>query len=219
MTINSIVYVPEGIVIAADSRLTGTNISRFGSGEYCLSDNMQKIFIINKGKAGLTFNGKSNYNDKTISIILKEFDENELNENDSVVEIANKFQEYMLKNFLGMDTHFWIAGYNNDEPYVFHIVMDKKERRNIDNSGNLDFSSISNGTIDIVSALNKAINPNFRFMPLKDAINFAEFYIDTTIKGMAFNEGYSNCGGPIDILVITQGRTSFYKHKLKSLLQ
>ena len=43
---------------------------------------------------------------------------------------------------------------------------------------------------------------NFNFFNLQDAINFAQYAVDVTIKTMAFENCVKTVGGPVDILVI-----------------
>jgi len=50
-------------------------------------------------------------------------------------------------------------------------------------------------------------------MPLKDAVDLAEFIVELTIKYERFADKIPTCGGPIDILVITKDYTQFYRHK------
>ena len=60
------VYLPEGIVMAADSRITNESIvsneidgkEYVTKTKYTLSDNGQKVFLLSKVKCGITFCGK-----------------------------------------------------------------------------------------------------------------------------------------------------------------
>ena len=40
---------------------------------------------------------------------------------------------------------------------------------------------------------------NFKIMPLKDAVDFADFLIETTIKYQRFEMKPKTCGGDIDV--------------------
>lgn len=58
MTVNTVVYVPEGIVLTADSRLTAMTSYPNGITEkYDLSDNLKKVILINSGTVGITYSG------------------------------------------------------------------------------------------------------------------------------------------------------------------
>jgi hypothetical protein len=53
----------------------------------------------------------------------------------------------------------------------------------------------------------------YNFFTLQDAINFAEYAIDVTIKTMTFQNRVKTVGGPIDILVIKPGNSLWIKRK------
>ena len=48
----------------------------------------------------------------------------------------------------------------------------------------------------------KFYNIGFNFFTLQDAIDFAQYAVDSTIKTMYFQNRVKTVGGPIDILVI-----------------
>lgn len=53
----------------------------------------------------------------------------------------------------------------------------------------------------------------FEYMSLQDAIDFAKYAIETTIKTMQFQSVAKTVGGPIDILSITPSGAKWIKHK------
>lgn len=59
-----------------------------------------------------------------------------------------------------------------------------------------------------------SLNADWGAMPLKEAIDFAEFLIDTTIKYERFSDDIQTCGGDIDILVITKDEAFWKQHKI-----
>lgn len=58
------------------------------------------------------------------------------------------------------------------------------------------------------------LNAAWGTMPLKDAIDFAEFLVDTTIKYERFCDDIQTCGGDVDILVITKDEAFWKQHKI-----
>ena len=58
------------------------------------------------------------------------------------------------------------------------------------------------------------LNAAWATMPLKDAIDFAEFLVDTTIKYERFSDDIQTCGGDVDILVITKDEAFWKQHKI-----
>ena len=53
----------------------------------------------------------------------------------------------------------------------------------------------------------------FEYMSLQDAIDFAKYAIETTVKTMQFQAVAKTVGGPIDILSITPSGAKWIKHK------
>ena len=56
-------------------------------------------------------------------------------------------------------------------------------------------------------------NIAFEYMSLQDAIDFAKYAIETTVKTMQFQSVAKTVGGPIDILSITPSGAKWIKHK------
>lgn len=56
-------------------------------------------------------------------------------------------------------------------------------------------------------------NIAFEYMSLQDAIDFAKYAIETTVKTMQFQSVAKTVGGPIDILSITPSGAKWVKHK------
>ena len=86
MSIMCCLYVPEGIVMAADSRLTRTKPTKTlnlpkNDGEqekilyvettYTLSDNAQKVLLIKKTNTGVSFCGDAMINDVTVADFIR----------------------------------------------------------------------------------------------------------------------------------------------------
>ncbi len=53
----------------------------------------------------------------------------------------------------------------------------------------------------------------WEYMSLQDAVNFAKFAIETTVKAMDFRKVSKTVGGPIDILVLKPKESKWLKHK------
>jgi len=217
MSIICTVYLPEGIVMAAESRLTGirttseketTNISKFA-----LSDNYQKIVLLDKVKVGISFCGDLIIQGKTVADFLRIFEIEKVEKDDTVEIITRKLVDFLKGH---NTTKFFLCGYENDVPF-FYVISPKVVRRNINDQGNITYGSSWNGQ---VSAISRLINTdpttriNFGLMPLKDGIDLAEFLIETTIKYERFQEDIQTCGGPIDILILTKDDVFWYKHKI-----
>lgn len=219
MSIISVVYIPEGIIMAADSRLTrekkykdtdGNNVIE----KYTISDNAQKIVLLNKCQVGIASFGTAFIDGKTIADYIRLFEIKDINDTDTPESVAKKLFDHG-KEFPG--TVFYICGYSQDVPYVYSVDSDAIERVNINTEGNVKFNVSWGGQTE---ALIKLINDdpimkrNESQMPLKDGIDFAEFMVDVTIKYQRFSDCIKTCEGPIDVLVMTKDKAFWHKHKL-----
>lgn len=213
MTIISTVYVPEGIVLAADSRLTGYRKYDDGLTErFTISDNAQKIVLLRNSTIGVVYCGDSIIDGKTLSDFLRLFDIENVEAIDSVENTAFKLSN-KLKQYVGIEVFFILAGYDNDIPYVYDVSKDHVNRLNY-SEGKINYATSWNGDKLPVTNLLADIKFNFDLMPLKDAVDLSEFIAEVAIKYWRFADQISTCGGPIDILVITKDYTEFYRHKI-----
>lgn len=220
MSIISIVYVPEGIVIAADSRLTWKKEYKDKDGNnvierYPFSDNAQKVVLLNKCKVGIASCGTALIDGKTIADYIRLFEINDVAEDDTPEIVAEKLLKHG-SDFSG--TNFYVCGYSQDIPYVFYVTSTSKIRSNVDANGDVKFSLSWGGEPEALTKLINAapvMNSKEKLMPLKDGIDFAEFMVDVTIKYQRFSDCIKTCGGPIDVLVMTKDDAFWYKNKLK----
>lgn len=218
MTIISSVYVPEGIAMAADSRLTGfINRENGFTDRTTISDNAQKLVLVRHSSIGISFCGDAIIDGKTVADFLRVFDINEVESEDTVEVVSEKLNQYLAKRNINYYTEFLVAGFDNDEPYVYSVTSKDLKRINVDETGEITYGASWRGEIDPISKLlvSEPKAPlNFTLMPLKDAVDFAEFIAETAIKYFRFTDQLATCGGPIDILVITKDFTKFYRHKI-----
>ena len=219
MSIMCTVYVPEGIVMAADSRMTGNIAVKTPDGRmqqqglFSISDNAQKIFLLSKVKVGISSCGSAVLENKTVSDYLRIFEIEEVTKEDTVTDVAKKLQAYAYKFF--PHVNFFVCGYDEDEPFVYDVGKELK-RINMDN-GNIRYASSWSGEQYAITKLlnSQPASPiNHNLMPLMDAVDFAEFLIDVTIKLQRFETKPKTCGGDIDVLVLTKDDAFWHKHKL-----
>lgn len=227
------VYVPEGIVMASDSRQSITVTGKKPTGEEFKvetvnSDAVTKTFLLKQQKVGISNFGQDLLDGVPMPSYIKAFIEQELAAADDVTTIANKLVQYFKKSFPTADVGFHIAGYKkegkNSIPHVYHCHVGKGTvgRQNLKPDGSIDFGATWSGQIDILTSI---INPVaikdakgrdkvFRApepivwdaMTLQDGIDFSIYAIRTTIDTMRFQARAKNVGGPIDVLIITPDR-------------
>lgn len=218
MSIVSIVYLPEGIVMAADSRLTG-NRSIIQNGvtmieKFPISDNAQKIVLLSKCPVGIAFVGTAIIGEQTISDYIRLFEINDVEEGDTPEIVSDKL---FARHSEYPGTTFYVCGYSQDVPYVFVVSANGKIRKNVDPNNNIVYSFMWGGEPEALTKLVNAtpvMNTNEKLMPLKDGIDLSEFMVDLTIKYQRFSDRIKTCGGPIDILVLTKDAAFWNKHKL-----
>lgn len=219
MSIMCTVYVPEGIVLAADSRMSGGLMIKTPDGKtqqqgmFTMSDNAQKVFLLNKVRIGISACGAAVLDNKTISDYLRIFEIEEVRQHDSITDVAKKLQAYAYKHF--PNVKFFVCGYEDEEPFVYDVSKELK-RINMDN-GNIRYASSWSGEQYAITKLMNSQPPtvvNHAMMPLKDAIDFAEFLIDVTIKLQRFEMKPKLCGGDIDVLVLTKDDAFWHQHKI-----
>ena len=236
MSIMCAVFVPDGIVISADSRQTIgiapvppqrptptsveprvlNRMNAPGQPPVQLitqSDNAQKVMLLNKVKVGISACGIGILNGKTVSDFIRSFEIEKVNAGDSVTTVAHKLHDYASAFF--PQVNFFVCGYEEEEPFVYSVNKEIK-RSNMEN-GNLRYASIWSGEQAAITKLlngNPPMLVNHVLMPLKDAIDFAEFLIDLTIKSQRFEMKVATCGGDIDILVLTKDEPFWYRHKI-----
>lgn len=236
MSIMCAVFVPDGIVMAADSRQTVgvtavrqpqqmptaveprvlNRMNQPGQPPVQLitqSDNAQKIMLLSKVKVGISACGIGILKGKTVSDFIRSFEIDRVTEGDTVTDVANKLRDYAMEFF--PQVHFFVCGYEEEEPFVYSVNKEIK-RNNIEN-GKLRYASVWSGEQAAITKLlngNPPMLVNHVLMPLKDAIDFAEFLVDLTIKSMRFEMKVATCGGDIDLLVLTKDESFWYRHKI-----
>lgn len=237
MSIMCSVFVPEGIIMSADSRqtlgITANVVNKPGApvaepklvnrinqpGQptqmpiFTQSDNAQKIMLLSKVKVGISACGLGILDGKTISDYVRTFEINELSPSDTVTSVAAKLQAYAYKFF--PQVNFFVCGYTDDEPFVY--TVNKEIKRNNMENGQMRYASMWSGEQAAITKLLNGQPPilvNHALMPLKDAIDFAEFLVDLTIKTQRFEMKMATCGGEIDILVLTKDNPFWYRHKV-----
>lgn len=268
MSIMCCIYVPEGIVMAADSRLTRTKPAKkpivlpsndpetktvlLPETTYTMSDNTQKVLLIKKVNVGVSFCGNAIIDEMTVADFIRRFEIEKVTPTDTTEEVACKLSEY----YKGNGTHFFVCGYNKDVPFVYDVIngytrsnistsninkaapkdaanegsvheqeIGVPENLLIKNNDNASASEVPTVTFGALwagqkTAISKIVNDppilnaDWDTMPLKDAIDFADFLIDTTIKYERFCDDIQTCGGDIDILVITKDEAFWKQHKI-----
>lgn len=232
MSLAVVVYVPEGIVMASDSRQTLEVEARTPDGEsYKVetvgSDYLTKTFLLEKQRVGISHFGDAMLGGVPMASHIKRFAEEQVNDTDNVEAIATKLLKHFRGSFADADAGFHVAGYKKEGrvsiPYVYycHVGDNVRERTNLED-GEIVYGATWSGATEVIESI---INPvvieekggreriirqpasiSWDTMTVQDAIDFAIYAIRTTIDTMRFQAVPKTVGGPIDVLLLTPDR-------------
>lgn len=234
------VYVREGIVMAADSRLTLTVPRTLPGGQsntlsLTSSDSAKKLFLAPNG-VGIATCGPADIGGVPIAGFIESFIVEKIADNPfSAPRVAEELKVFF--NALGVrpGTIFHVAGYvttpTGHEQAILFVdpqagVVSRLNPQNLQGAN-------WNGEIDVLSRLLSNVSLThsrsqelmqlpmfpvpFEFFTLQDAIDFAFFGIRSTIETLRFQAREKTVGGPVDVLVITPGSAQWIAKKELSI--
>ncbi|MBQ7327920.1 MAG: hypothetical protein IJX00_03060 [Clostridia bacterium] len=122
-------FVNEGIVMAADSRITLKKIKPNGplieTSMLPFSDSANKIFVCPNG-CGISACGDAGYRNKPIAGFIEQFIENHIDKNTKVSDIPKKIIEYFNNLDITKTSTFHVAGYEEDngefKQQIFKVI-------------------------------------------------------------------------------------------------
>lgn len=219
MSVIASLCLRDGIILAADSRLTRYNKYTEGRITKKYDDSATKIFRVKNQSIGIMWCGAYEINNSNIPDFITEFDESILI-NDTIERVAYKLNAACIGKY--RDRIKWhISGYENDEQYVFQIVDDVVTRKNIDpGTGKISICMIWDGIRNITSKYIKNDIPilignklvkgsDAPKMTLEEGTEFVKAILLKTC------EEDDSCERPIDILVIQNDKTKWIDYKIK----
>jgi len=167
-------YVPEGIVMASDSRQSITIGGKTPDGkelpkvDTVNSDNVYKTYLLsrkNKNDKPIFEVGVQSFGQDLLGGIstashIKRFSEERLTDEDDVTTIPKKLVDFFRELFPTADTGFHVAGYKKEDkvsvPYIYYCHVAKNitgERRNIKPNGRLAYGATWSGQIDVLAGI------------------------------------------------------------------
>lgn len=223
------VYTHEGIVMAADSRLTLN--AKVSQGEtdkeisFEFSNSTSKLFCTKKA-VGISTCGDAGIGSTPIAGYIEQFVVK--NQEENVDSLASK----LLAHFRGLNpnlnTTFHVAGYTaKGEQKLYFVSTADNASKQVNPAGFQGAQWSGEGDI-----LNRIINAGWlsdekgnpgqklpvypipwEFFSLQDAIDFAVFGMSATIGAIRFQNRIKTVGGPIDVLVIKPAGASWIQRK------
>jgi hypothetical protein len=227
MTLLVAVYVPAGIALAADSRLTATRTDQSTDGDdvvrtksmLVLSDATNKLVELKTVNCAVGLYDNALLEGQPIDAHIERFEEEHLSEDDDVESTAERLHAYLRSTFADESVGFNLAGYRVEGrvsvPHVYagHIRRDLT-RPNLGADGRILYGVSRSGDTDIANRLiHKDFLPRFDAMPLQDAVDYAVHLIRTTIDTLRFEPRHPTVGGPIDVMTVTPDGCSWIRHK------
>ena len=221
------VYVPSGIVMAADSRMTVLRSEEREEGEQklkvqqqiVLSDNAYKVVALSTIAVGISVYDAGVINNQPVDSHVHRFEEEVITPEDDVVSCGEKFLSFFQANYPNVPVGFHVAGYRLEKPlsgrpsgrasvpfvFVGHTTKQQgMQRVNVNEQGKVQYGILRSGDIQVVNRLiEKTQLPLFAAMPLQDAVDYAVHLIRTTIDTMRFEPRFPGVGGAIDVLAVT----------------
>jgi len=234
------VYVPEGIVMASDSRESITIEGKTPDGkdfkvETVNSDAVTKTFFLPEQRVGISSFGEDVLGRQPVATHIKSFVETNLSAGDDVKSIPPRLLAHLRGLFPEAQTGFHVAGYRREGkvsvPYVYycHVARNELGRRNVKPDGTISYGATWSGEVDILLSILSPVTVKddsgaekvvrnvspvaWEAMPLQDAIDFAIYAIQTTIDTMRFQARRKTVGGPIDVLALTPDQAMWIQRK------
>ncbi len=234
-------YVPEGIIMAADSRQTatiegttpdGTKLPKFDT---VTSDNCYKLFLLEEQNISVGVFGETILGGTPIEHSVRLFIEEYNDPEDDILDVVEKMMRYFSARYATADTAFHMAGYRTDGkisvPYVYHCQVSRNEIKRVNVKPGTDeviYGAAWGGQGDVIARL---IQPGVKLqagpearefptppilwdaMSVQDGVDFSIFAVWTTMQSIRFQARPKNVGGPIDVLLTTPQGAGWVRRK------
>jgi hypothetical protein len=169
-----VTFVPEGIVMASDSRQSVTIEGKTPDGrdlpkiDTVNSDSVYKTYLLSRRdkndlpffEVGVSSFGQDLLGGVSTASHIKTFAQQELADADDITTIPSKLVAFFRKYFPNADTGFHVAGYKKEGkvsvPYVFHCHVGKNifnDRKNTKPDGAVIYGATWSGQIDVISGI------------------------------------------------------------------
>lgn len=227
------VHVKEGIVLASDSRTTYTKTEKNGDtttvkiGTH-ITDTTNKTFLC-PNQIGIATCGEASLAGTPITGYIEEFIREKLTDSTDVADVPSMLIDYFQTTPAVPNANFIVMGYhtvNNIKSQCgFWLNVKRKTITPIDTTSagarwdgeTKTLSKIIQNTYmrdkEGKEIALGATEVAWNLLTLQDAIDFAQYAVDITIKTMHYSNVVETVGGPIDILVIKPDCAFWIQHK------
>lgn len=227
------VHVKEGIVLASDSRTTYTNTIYNGNvttiriGTH-ITDTTNKTFLC-PNNIGISTCGDASLQGIPITGYIETFIREKITDHTNVSDVPQMLIDYFHTTPTVPDTNFLVAGYQQENSQQNQKLFSLNTRTGIIRQDDTDSQGATwDGETTVLSKIIQntymqtetdekialgAIDVSWSLFTLQDAIDFAKYAVDVTIKTMHYASMVETVGGPIDILVIKPEQAFWIQHK------
>ena len=218
-------HVKEGIVLAGDSRTTYTRTDTDAQGRIVqrigvhTSDTAQKVFLA-PNNIGIAACGASSINNLPIVGFINDFIRQEIHNDTDIDAVPQQLLTFFNTLSPNLGVQFIVVGYKTTESgieqrgYQVDVAQRSVVQRIINGEQGASWAGEALTLSRLITPV-ASIQPNGQYSPmpqeeilwqyftLQDAVDFARYAVETTIKTMHFKNVVETVGGPVDILVIT----------------
>lgn len=174
MSLVVVTYVPEGIVMASDSRQSVTIEGKTPDGkdlpkiDTINSDQVYKTYLLSRKdrnerpifEVGVSSFGQDLLGGVSTASHMKRFAEEVMTDGDDVTTLPKRLVEFFRRGFPNADTGFHVAGYKKEGkvsvPHVYFCHVGKNvtnDRKNVKPDGSLMYGATWAGQIDVISGI------------------------------------------------------------------
>ena len=220
--------------MASDSRTTYTHTETVGDkiveqiGIH-VTDTTDKTFLC-PNYIGLSTCGDSSIENKPITGYIETFIRENINDTTDIDTVPDALIAYFNRFTNVPDTTFFVAGYKKFNDNMFEQILWQvfvKSIQKIKTNTQIQGATWA-GEIDILSKLIKEVGVKqpdgsyiampsndilWNYFTLKDAVEFSEYAIKTTVDTMKFQNRNKTVGGAIDILILKPNEAFWLKKK------
>lgn len=214
MSIVVTTYIPGAIVMSADTMMSVTQKNGEKTQTFSQTPYNKKIYLFNSFPFGIATVGAAQFQGKLIDFYFKKIDillEKRKKENQKNDITVDEFKSILFETFKGLENaEFILSFFADDNPFVYHFIFKGSNmetyRLNFDDkSKEIQYGVTWKGYINPITYLLKT-HPQeiqYNFFTVKDAIDFSEFLVRTTIDYVRFANIPKIVGGYIDTILLT----------------
>lgn len=229
------VWVPEGIIVAADSRLSIAYSMKDASSpiEYrhtiTASDSNDKVFLLRE-RFGLTTFGAADIKGVPISGFINRFIEEKVKPDVDIDGVPALLLEFFGEPLGWPAVSFHAVGFKTERgvstPHIYAVNVAGRTFNRVNTAEN-PMGANWGGETEVMSRLLSHVRVEqggqwnempaaqipFTFFTLQDAIDFAVYAIRTTMESIRFQMRPKTVGGAIDILALKAGEKPLWVQK------